>query len=418
MKKSLSILIIIMLVSLLITGCSDNSDQPIQNEEEALGDDANEEMEEEPEEETGNNLDDNEEPAEDSNEEEMSLFEDVYLESGLVASIEYLHENKDSFKEEDLSDYLDGLEQTINEKVDNYGQLLYFEIFPSQIPNTIEYVSDIYKDIYYPEENQFNVNLIAKDNIDEALALNDDEFFTFTKAYYAMDGSIEDMGFRMVIKKEIYAMLADLYPGESFSEERKETTLPISSYTDHFTSMDNEFESEYTYPIVLVDTYDKIEELRNVWKTEVLIPVEIVNIPVENQDDSKSDGENTSADPEEDLSQGFSIEEYKSIPEEIIEYFEYLNPLYEDVDEDKLTTYYFEIDGAYNSIGLESVQNLDDLPEAFAVDSDGSNLFLVYKTSFPSDFSSDTIIITSENGNEYNLQLNDAVDRDLYKYVE
>lgn len=88
------------------------------------------------------------------------------------------------------------------------------------------------------------------------------------------------------------------------------------------------------------------------------------------------------------------------------------------MDEDKLTTYYFEIDGAYNSIGLESVQNLDDLPEAFAVDSDGSNLFLVYKTSFPSDFSSDTIIITSENGNEYNLQLNDAVDRDLYKYVE
>jgi len=413
MKKSLSILIIIMLVSLLITGCSDNSDQPIQNEEEALGDDANEEMEEEPEEETGNNLDDNEEPAEDSNEEEMSLFEDVYLESGLVASIEYLHENKDSFKEEDLSDYLDGLEQTINEKVDNYGQLLYFEIFPSQIPNTI-----IYKDIYYPEENQFNVNLIAKDNIDEALALNNDEFFTFTKAYYAMDGSIEDMGFRMVIKKEIYAMLADLYPGESFSEERKETTLPISSYTDHFTSMDNEFESEYTYPIVLVDTYDKIEELRNAWKTEVLIPVEIVNIPVENQDDSKSDGENTSADPEEDLSQGFSIEEYKSIPEEIIEYFEYLNPLYEDVDEDKLTTYYFEIDGSYASIGLESVQNLDDLPEAFVVDNDGSNLFLVYKTSFPSDFSSDTIIITSENGNEYNLQLNDAVDRDLYKYVE
>jgi hypothetical protein len=45
-------------------------------------------------------------------------------------------------------------------------------------------------------------------------------------------------------------------------------------------------------------------------------------------------------------------------------------------------------------------------------------MFLVYKTSFPSDFSSDTIIITSENGNEYNLQLNDAVDRDLYKYVE
>jgi hypothetical protein len=233
-----------------------------------------------------------------------------------------------------------------------------------------------------------------------------------------MDGSIEDMGFRMVIKKEVYAMLADLYPGESFSEERKETALNVSTYTDHFTSMDKEFESEYTYPIVLVDTYDKIEELRNAWKTEVLIPVEIVNIPVEKGDDNNSDAENTSDDPEEDLSQGFSIEEYKSIPEEVTEYFEYLNPLYEDVDEDKLTTYYFEIDGAYNSIGLESVQNLDDLPEAFAVDSDGSNMFLVYKTFFPSDFSSDTIIITSENGNEYNLQLNDAVDRDLYKYVE
>jgi hypothetical protein len=136
-----------MLVSLLVTGCSDNSDQPIQNEEEATGDDANEEMEEEPEEETGNDLDDNEEPNEDSNEKEMRLFEDVYLESGLISSIEYVHENYDSFSEESLSNYLYSLEQTITEKADNYGNLLYFEIFPSQIPNTIEYVGDIYKDI-------------------------------------------------------------------------------------------------------------------------------------------------------------------------------------------------------------------------------------------------------------------------------
>jgi hypothetical protein len=281
MKKSLSILIIIMLVSLLITGCSDNSDQPIQNEEEATGDDATVEMEEEPVEETGNDFDDNEEPKENSNVKEMRLFEDVYLESGLVASIEYVHENNDSFSEESLSNYLDSLEKTITEKADYYGELLYFEVYPSQIPNTIEYIGDIYKDIYYPEENQFNINLLAQGNIDEALALNDDDFFTFTKAYYAMDGTIEDIGFRMIIKKEVYDMLADLYPGESFSEERKETALNVSTYTDYYTSMDKEFESEYTYPIVLVDTYDKIEALRNAWKTEVLIPVEIVNIPVE-----------------------------------------------------------------------------------------------------------------------------------------
>src|SRR6056297_584779 len=365
MKKFLSILIIIMLFALLITGCSDNSDKAIENEEEVAGDDANEDsendIEKEPEEESGDDLDDSEEPNEELNEEEMSLFEDVYLESGLIESIEYVHENKDSFKEEGLSDYLNSLEQTITEKADYYGELLYFEIFPSQIPNTIEYVGDIYKDIYYPEEHQFNVNLIAQGNIDEALALNDDEFFTFTKAYYAMEGNIEDIGFRMIVKNEVYDMLADLYPGESFSEERKETALNVSTYTDYYTSMDNEFESEYTYPVVLVETTDKIEELRNEWKTEVLIPVEIVNIPVGNEDDTAADNESSSDESEEELSQGFSIEEFKLIPEEITEYFEYLNPLYEDIDEDKLTTYYFEIDGVYNSIGLESIQNLDDL---------------------------------------------------------
>ena len=422
MKKFLSILIIIMLFALLVTGCSNDSGKAIENEEEVAGDDANEDskndIEKEPEEKSGDDLDDSEEPNEELNEEEMSLFEDVYLESGLIESIEYVHENKDSFKEEGLSDYLNSLEQTITEKADYYGELLYFEIFPSQIPNTIEYVGDIYKDIYYPEENQFNVNLIAQGSIDEALALNDDEFFTFTKAYYAMDGSIDDLGFRMIIKKEVYDMLADLYPGESFSEQRKETALNVSTYTDYFTSMDNEFESEYTYPVVLVENTDKIEELRNAWKTEVLIPVEIVNIAIGNEDDSTANDESSSDESEEDLSQGFSIEEFKSIPEETAEYFEYLNPLYEDLDEDKLTTYYFKIDGTYASIGLESIQNLDDLPEAFALDNDGSNMFLVYKTSFPSDFSSDTIIITSEKGNEYNLQLNDAVDRDLYKFVE
>jgi hypothetical protein len=58
--------------------------------------------------------------------------------------------------------------------------------------------------------------------------------------------------------------------------------------------MDKEFKSEYTYPIVLVDTYDKIEELRNAWKTEVLIPVEIVNIPFENENDSNEDEQSAS----------------------------------------------------------------------------------------------------------------------------
>lgn len=196
--------------------------------------------------------------------------------------------------------------------------------------------------------------------------------------------------------------------------------------------MDNEFESEYTYPIVLVETYEKIEELRDEWKTEVLIPVEIVNIPVEendsmsdddntsdkSEDDSESDSENTPDESGDEISQGFSIKEFKSKPEETTDYFEFLNPLYEDVEEEYLTEYYFEIKGDYTIISLVSTQNMGVDPESFSIDFDGSNMFLVYKTSFPSDFSSDTINIVSENGNEYNLQLNDGADRDLYKFIE
>ena len=78
----------------------------------------------------------------------------------------------------------------------------------------------------------------------------------------------------------------------------------------------------------------------------------------------------------------------------------------------------FLIEGKYDVIGVSTLKTLDSEEETYDLDMWGENVVLKYKTMFPTDFSQDTLLIRAAGGNEYKMQLNDAVDREPYLFEE
>lgn len=114
----------------------------------------------------------------------------------------------------------------------------------------------------------------------------------------------------------------------------------------------------------------------------------------------------------------FKIEEIKEIPSGNINLMEITNPAYQNEPDSNLTTYIFSIEGKYDVIGVFTIKTMDSEQEVYDLDVGGENIVLKYKTMFPTDFSQDTLLIRSAGGTDYEMQLNDAVDRELYLFEE
>jgi hypothetical protein len=114
----------------------------------------------------------------------------------------------------------------------------------------------------------------------------------------------------------------------------------------------------------------------------------------------------------------FKIEEVDEMPSGDFTELDITNPAYGNEPEENLTLYMFLIEGKYDVIGVSTLKTLDAEEETYDLGLGGENVVLKYKTMFPTDFSQDTLLIRAAGGNEYLLQLNDAVDRDPYLFEE
>ena len=114
----------------------------------------------------------------------------------------------------------------------------------------------------------------------------------------------------------------------------------------------------------------------------------------------------------------FKIEELKKIPSGNINLVEITNPAYFNESEENLTSYIFAIQGNYDVIGVFTKKTMDSEEEVYDLDIGGENIVLKYNTMFPTDFSQDTLLIRSAGGTEYMMQLNEAIDRELYLFEE
>ena len=211
----------------------------------------------------------------------LKTFSEVYEADGLEKAIYYLNENFDSFMGDAKKIYMDSLAKQIYDRSVLYIPLTSLEPVEGPAPLIIENVDWLYQGIYNPE-----TNILYKSKLDEAVkiaaqSIEDDDFFVLCKKYYAMDGNIEDMGFDIIVKKEIYDILMDKYA--DYTDEQNQYFEHVKSYTDYLSTLDTKFESKETYPVVLVKDADMIEMLRNEWKTEVLIPVKIEEKPIETE---------------------------------------------------------------------------------------------------------------------------------------
>lgn len=228
-----------------------------------------------------NNIEDSKEVV--TEKDNLKSFDEVFKSDGLTESIYYLDNNYDSFSNDARDEFMLALAESISEKSSKYYSLTTLRPVEGPAPLTIENVDWLYKGRYSSELNTLYISGLEDDAKEAAANIKDDDFFTLCKKYYAMDGNIEDIGFDIIVEKEIYDILMERYL--NYSDEPNYYFELIKSYTDYFENTQEKFQSNETYPIVLVKDSSNIELLRNEWKTEVLLPVKIEEGPEEIHDE-------------------------------------------------------------------------------------------------------------------------------------
>lgn len=206
-----------------------------------------------------------------SKESEPKTFDEVYLADGLENAVYYLNDNFNSFSDESKASYMKNLAQEIYDRSLLYSEFINLEPKEGPAPIVIEHVDWLYEGIYDSKTNTIYAGSISESAKLAALKIKKDDFFVLCKKYYAMDGSIEDMGFDIIVKKEIYDILMDRY--SEYITDQENYFKYVKTYTDVLNNSDDKFESQETYPVVLVEESEKIEMLRNEWKTEIVLPV-------------------------------------------------------------------------------------------------------------------------------------------------
>jgi len=158
------------------------------------------------------------------------------------------------------------LAQQISNRANQYEPLISMEPVEGPAPRTIENVDWLYQDRYSAESNTLFINGLSDDVKNAAISIQEDEFFTLCKKYYVIEGVIEDMGFGIMVDKEIYNILMDRY--SDYSDDLNSYFGLVKSYTNILESSDTKLESTEKYPIVLIHETSQIELLRNEWKVE------------------------------------------------------------------------------------------------------------------------------------------------------
>lgn len=229
-----------------------------------------------------------------SKENEPKTFDEVYLADGLENAVYYLNDNFNSFSDESKESYMKDLAQEISDRSLLYSEFINLKPKEGPAPIVIEHVDWLYDGIYDSKTNTIYAGSISESAKLAAQKIKKDDFFVLCKKYYAMDGSIEDMGFDIIVKKEIYDILMDRY--SEYSTDQENYFEYVKTYTDVLNNSDDKFESQETYPVVLVEESDRIETLRNEWKTEVVLPVLLIEESQSDLTPSENTEENAKVD--------------------------------------------------------------------------------------------------------------------------
>lgn len=255
MKKLLSLILLLILISILFIGCSVSTiSAPKPNNLKHLKD-----------------------------------YDEVYNESGLIGAIEYFDENYDQFSEEARKNFADKVSYEVSDRGNKYSIANFSSSVEEPIPRIINFVNSLYENIYDLESNTLNLNYIEDTSLKEAIKdIKNDDVFIMTKAYYIVEDIFEDFGFAVVIHPDTYQKLkkclnityVEIENSSGYKTQEGEPVSGLDSFykpIEVLKASDMEWESSDKYPSVYVETPNNLDLLKDSWKTEAYIPVKIID---------------------------------------------------------------------------------------------------------------------------------------------
>lgn len=260
MKKIVSILLVIML---LITACGSNKTAKSEEElKEELKKEVMAEMK-----------------AEDiETEEPLKTFNEVYS-SDLVTALDYFNENLDKFSDDEKKTFAN---EIIKELSSKYMMLLDLNMGEYIIPETAfvpmyPVLDDDLYDFYDFTTNEFNLSYF-KTNQTHALDFYEEvvnnDLFTISFNIWADSGVLQPNTFVPIVKPDIYGKFTEVI--RSIGDEH---SLPECLPNMEYNGVDSIINSTgVSYPKALMHNFDEVKELKDkeTWKTELLLPVKIV----------------------------------------------------------------------------------------------------------------------------------------------
>lgn len=253
MRKAISVLFLIILVFIMLSGCSSNKAPALKKAD------------------------------------NLKTYDEVYKDSGLKGAIDYFDANFDQFSEEKRKSFADKVSFEVSDRGSAYAVIndsIPEEPIPA--PRIIENVDWFYPNIYSSKDNTFNLSHVEDPEIRKAIdRIKNDDVFILTKAYWISDDNIEDSNFRVVMHPDTYRKveksLEITYVKGEYGEYATKSGEPVSGLegffkpTEVLKAGDLKWESDEKYPKVYVETPDKIELMRGAWKTEAYLPVKIID---------------------------------------------------------------------------------------------------------------------------------------------
>ncbi|MFP4015968.1 MAG: hypothetical protein ACLFUI_02950 [Halanaerobiales bacterium] len=214
----------------------------------------------------------------------LKTYEEVYSEEGLLGSINYFDTNYDRFTTETLNQFAYSISWELGNRVLRYYNINNIEAADIPAPPTIEMVDSLYPDIYDSDTNTLNPDKLRTELRQAVLQATLDDVLMVAKSYYITEGYIEDNGFRLSIYPEVFKKLQralDLtfsyQDGRYFDPDYGEVfgSRQLSIPKELVKTSDSSWESNASYPEVLVEDIEKLALLKDAFKTHVYIPVNI-----------------------------------------------------------------------------------------------------------------------------------------------
>ena len=214
----------------------------------------------------------------------LKSYDQIFEQKGLLGCIDYFDDNYDYFTPERRNQFAAGISWEIDKRGRQYNAVNYIEAASIPAPPVKSHVNSLYPGIYDGETNTLLLDKLDNPTRQAIQKIAQDQVFIITKVYFIMEEYIEDSGFQLTIHPEIYTKLKraldltfknqngvykDIYGNEVFG-------LPQITFLEEIVkATDKEWNSNASYPELLVEDIEKLELLKGAWKTNAYIPVSI-----------------------------------------------------------------------------------------------------------------------------------------------